>query len=218
MKVKIQEALRNKYKNLGLDEKAFEGVADFAQTFIKEEDSIATFVDGAESMLKSIQSSTDRLRAEKSVLEKKLKELEEKTPEQKEDEGEEVKDTTPAWAKALVESNALLQKEIEGIRQNTTTKGLLENAKALFFTKELDPSRAKLAELAFRERTNNLTVDSKVEDVVEGVKTYYNELCSGTGVKGYIPKDASGGSESVDWSSTKKRLAERGLLKLEDSK
>ena len=52
----IKEALSNKYKNLGFDDKAFEGVADFAQTYIKEEADLATFVNGAELMLKGFQS------------------------------------------------------------------------------------------------------------------------------------------------------------------
>ena len=116
----IKEALSNKYKNLGFDDKAFEGVADFAQTYIKEEADLATFVNGAELMLKGFQSSTDRLRTEKAQLEKEKNELAEKvktlettTETQTTSETEE----TPAWAKVLIDANTNLQKELDLIKQ-----------------------------------------------------------------------------------------------------
>ena len=212
----IKEALINKYKNLGFDDKAFEGVADFAQTYIKEEADLATFVNGAEGMLKGFQSSTDRLRTEKAQLERERNELAEKvktlettTETQTTSETEE----TPAWAKVLIDANTNLQKELDLIKQGESTKSILEQAKTSFFTEELDPERKSFAEIAFRERTTNITPETKLEDVLTNIKTYYNELCSGDSGKGYIPKLASGGSDKgSDWTAEVERLKANGQI------
>lgn len=212
----IKEALINKYKNLGFDDKAFEGVADFAQTYIKEEADLATFVNGAELMLKGFQSSTDKLRTEKTQLEREKNELAEKvktlettTETQTTSETEE----TPAWAKVLIDANTNLQKELDLIKQGESTKSILEQAKTSFFTDELDPERKSFAEIAFRERTTNITAETKLEDVLTNVKTYYNELCSGDSGKGYIPKPASGGlDKGSDWTAEVERLKANGQL------
>ena len=196
----IKEALSNKYKNLGFDDKAFEGVADFAQTYIKEEADLATFVNGAELMLKGFQSSTDRLRTEKAQLEKEKNELAEKVktlettpvvppvipPETKPAE------ETPAWAKAIIEANANLTKEIEEIKQGESTKAILTQARASFLTEDIHPDRKALAEIIFRDKSKNITKETKVEDLVESAKASFNELCSAQGVEGYIPKNAEG--------------------------
>ena len=216
----IKEALSNKYKNLGFDEKAFEGVADFAQTYIKEEADLATFINGAEIMLKGFQSSTDRLRTEKTQLEKEKNELAEKvktletTTETKTiPETKTSTEETPAWAKILIDANTNLQKELDLIKQGESTKSILEQAKTSFFTDELDPERKSFAEIAFRERTTNITAETKLEDILTNVKTYYNELCSGDSGKGYIPKPASGGlDKGSDWTAEVARLKENGQL------
>lgn len=213
----IKEALSNKYKNLGFDDKAFEGVADFAQTYIKEEADLATFVNGAELMLKGFQSSTDRLRTEKAQLEKEKNELAEKvktleTTTETQITSSETEET-PAWAKVLIDANTNLQKELDLIKQGESTKSILEQAKTSFFTDELDPERKSFAEIAFRERTTNITPETKLEDVLINVKKYYNELCSGDSGKGYIPKLASGGSDKgSDWTAEVERLKANGQI------
>ena len=199
----IKEALSNKYKNLGFDDKAFEGVADFAQTYIKEEADLATFINGAEGMLKGFQSSTDRLRTEKAQLEKEKNELAEKvktletTPVEPPVIPTETKTTseteeTPAWAKAIIEANANLTKEIEEIKQGESTKAILTQARASFLTEDIHPDRKALAEIIFRDKSKNITKDTKVEDLVESAKASFNELCSAQGFEGYIPKNAEG--------------------------
>lgn len=212
----IKEALSNKYKNLGFDDKAFEGVADFAQTYIKEEADLATFVNGAELMLKGFQSSTDRLRTEKAQLEKEKNELAEKVKTLEtttETQTTSETDETPAWAKILIDANTNLQKELDLIKQGESTKSILEQAKTSFFTDELDPERKSFAEIAFRERTTNITPETKLEDVLTSIKTYYNELCSGDSGKGYIPKPASGGlDKGSDWTAEVERLKANGQI------
>ncbi len=212
----IKEALSNKYKNLGFDDKAFEGVADFAQTYIKEEADLATFINGAEGMLKGFQSSTDKLRTEKAQLEREKNELAEKVKTLEtttETQTTSETDETPAWAKVLIDANTKLQDEITLIKQGESTKSILEQAKASFFTDELDPERKSFAEIAFRERTTNITAETKLEDVLTNVKTYYNELCSGDSGKGYIPKPASGGlDKGSDWTAEVERLKANGQI------
>ena len=212
----IKEALSNKYKNLGFDDKAFEGVADFAQTYIKEEADLATFVNGAELMLKGFQSSTDRLRTEKAQLEKEKNELAEKVKTLEtttETQTTSETDETPALAKILIVANNKIKKELDLIKQGESTKSILEQAKTSFFTDELDPERKSFAEIAFRERTTNITPETKLEDVLTNIKTYYNELCSGDSGKGYIPKPASGGlDKGSDWTAEVERSKANGQI------
>jgi hypothetical protein len=81
MKQKIKEALQQGYKNLGISEKAFEGVAAFGTTFIKDEAEIENFVKGAEPMLKAFQGDADKLRGDYS---KQIKDLEAQLANKKE--------------------------------------------------------------------------------------------------------------------------------------
>ena len=136
MKKKILEALKNKYKNLGLGEKAIEGAAAFLEPSIKEESDIETAIAGVEPLLKAFQSDTDGIRTAKTVAEKRLAELEAQVkalggaPETKEDEPETDDDkSTPAWAKALIDSNKKLTERlnsIEGEKISSTRKQKLD--------------------------------------------------------------------------------------------
>lgn len=73
MKNKLLNALKEGYKQLGLSDAAFERVATFGETFITSDEQIATFVKGAEPMLKAEQSAADKVRTE---LNAKIKGLE----------------------------------------------------------------------------------------------------------------------------------------------
>ena len=74
MKQKLLNALKEGYKQLGLSEQVSERVATFGETFITSDEQIATFVKGAESLLKAEQSEADKVRTE---LNAKLKQAEE---------------------------------------------------------------------------------------------------------------------------------------------
>jgi len=78
MKEKILEALKTSYKNLGFGEKAFEGVADYLSSTVTDEASIETAISGVESLLKAFQGETDRVRGEKTALQRELDELKKK--------------------------------------------------------------------------------------------------------------------------------------------
>ena len=65
MKQKIKEALKTRAKNLGLDDSAFDGVAAFGETIVKEEADIDGFLNSEATMnlLKTYQSVADKARA-----------------------------------------------------------------------------------------------------------------------------------------------------------
>lgn len=75
MKEKILSALKTKYSNLGFGEKAFSGVADYLASTITEESQIETTISGVENLLKAFQGDIDRVRTEKSDLQKQYEEL-----------------------------------------------------------------------------------------------------------------------------------------------
>ncbi|MBK5723002.1 hypothetical protein JGH11_19215 [Dysgonomonas sp. Marseille-P4677] len=66
MKAKILEALKTKYKTLGLGESAFSGVAEILEKTITDETQIETAVAGVEAWLKVAQGEGDRVRNDKA--------------------------------------------------------------------------------------------------------------------------------------------------------
>ena len=79
MKQKIIAALKTRYKNIGLGEKAFDGVAAFLEkTVTKEEDIEATVAgDDVAALVRAIQGDQDSLRARNTELQRSLDELRE---------------------------------------------------------------------------------------------------------------------------------------------
>lgn len=78
MKTKILSQLKTKYANLGFGEKAFDGVADYLSKTVTEESQIEAAIAGVEPLLKAFQGDVDKVRTEKSELQKKYDELEAK--------------------------------------------------------------------------------------------------------------------------------------------
>lgn len=113
MKEKILSALKTKYSNLGFGEKAFSGVADYLASTITEESQIETTITGVENLLKAFQGDIDRVRTEKSDLQKQYDELKAKqgngvTPEKKDE-------TKPDDLKAMIA--AALEEKITPLQQ-----------------------------------------------------------------------------------------------------
>lgn len=123
MKNKILSALKNKYKNLGLGDKAFEGVADYLAATVKEEADIETAITGVEPMLKAFQGEADKLRGENTTLKTQLAAKTETKPsdQQKPDDTKPNGDEAPAWAKAMSESINTFQKKIEALEADKVT-------------------------------------------------------------------------------------------------
>jgi len=131
MKQKILASLKNKYKNLGFSEKAYDGVAGYLEPSVKEDTDIETAIAGVESLLKVFQGEADSIRTAKSTAEKRLAELEAKVKElggapPNKEEGKKnpddtTGDTTPAWAKAIIDSNKSLSEKIAALEGEKTT-------------------------------------------------------------------------------------------------
>lgn len=195
MKVKIKEALQQRYKDTGVGEKAFDGVADFLAKTIKEESDIADAVANAEPFIKAHQGELDRLRGKNSELEKENKALkEEKKPEpnptpsptpQNSDELEMLKNQV----KELIDK----QQQQEAARSAEAMRGAVKSA-----LKEAGvPERyidTALSGYPFTKETN-------VEDLVNTTKAGYEALVAeltNDKFKGGNPPDKSGGNPEND--------------------
>ena len=84
MKTKILAALKTKYSNLGLSDKAFDGVAALLVKTVTKEEEIDAAVAGSEVevLLKSIQSSVDAERTKATNAAKALEDYKKLHPEQ----------------------------------------------------------------------------------------------------------------------------------------
>lgn len=84
MKTKILAALKTKYNNLGLSDKAFDGVAALLVKTITKDEEIEAGIAGAEveTLLKSIQSSVDAERTKATNAAKALEDYKKLHPEQ----------------------------------------------------------------------------------------------------------------------------------------
>lgn len=181
MKTKILEALKNKYKNLGFGEKAFDGVASFLSTSVKEEKDIETAISGVEVLLKGFQSDTDKTRSEKAAAEKKLAEIEAKMKELEGgttnssgtgSEPIESKDQTPAWGKKLFENMESLTKELTTLKSEKTVSTRTAQLNAII--KDLPESlkkpysRMSIKDLSDEDFTKLTTeVSTEVKGIIE---------------------------------------------------
>jgi len=81
MKPKILSALKTKYANKGFGEKAFDGVAEFLSKTVTDEANIETAIAGVEVLLTGFQSDADKVRTEKSTLQKQFDDYKAAHPE-----------------------------------------------------------------------------------------------------------------------------------------
>jgi Asp-tRNA(Asn)/Glu-tRNA(Gln) amidotransferase C subunit len=117
MRDKIKLALKNKYSNLGLSDKALDSVATALEQNVKTEDQIETAVAGVEGILRAWQSDSDSLRTDKKKVESELEDLKKKAadkdggdPEKKtQPKDVEDKDEAPKWAKGLIDRISKLE-------------------------------------------------------------------------------------------------------------
>lgn len=130
MKEKIFEMLKTKYKDIGVSKEVLEGVATNLSAFVTEETQIEPVVNGAETMLRTLQSYADnRVNAFKNESEKYKKEAEElkvklaggnpNPPKKEEGEG------SSEMAK-IVEMFNSLQKTVSGLQAEKTSQTLKE--------------------------------------------------------------------------------------------
>lgn len=78
MKEKILQELKTKYSNLGLSDEVLGSVAEFLAKSVTKDEEVSNAVSGAELTLKTFQSQFDKIRGEKSTMQKELDELKKK--------------------------------------------------------------------------------------------------------------------------------------------
>lgn len=184
MKDKILTALKNRFKNLGFGDKAFDGVADYLSQTVTDENSIETAIGGVEPLLKSFQGDIDK-RVSDAVAKTKA-ELEKKTspPSTPPVDSNDISTIVANAVKTAVEP---LQQRIEGYEKRETQKTL--QTKVLSSVREGLKSDAekKGFDAWIKGRAVSVEDESKLEEVVTALQTGYLEFRQEMINQGVIP-------------------------------
>lgn len=230
MKQKIKEALQQEYKNLGLNDEAFERVAAFGETLGINEETLANFVKGANDTLKKMQSDADKLRnadanGKKQVeeLKAKLAEAEAKLKTQGDGDngnGGTQEPTTPDIAKLLEEKlSALVQPlkdELANIKHTRSAEDAFNLAKTNFFANDYAKKYTDERDQAWERAVeiNDLTGKKMTaEELQTKAMGYFNNLVSKKGVDTSKPFESEGnGNKEPNFEEHKRILQAQGLL------
>ena len=228
MKQKIKEALQQEYKNLGLNDEAFEGVAAFGETLGINEETLANFVKGAAWQLKKMQSDADKLRnadanSKRQVedLRAKLADAEAKLAKQGGQEGGiKPEDFTELVKNAVAEATLSFKEEIAVLKATKAAEDAFQLAKTTFFdndyAKKYQDERDQAWERAVE--VNELTGKKMTADELQTkAMGYINSLVSKRGVDITKPFKSEGeGDAEPDFSKHKEFLLKQGLLQKEE--
>ena len=197
MREKIKKALKTAYAKFGFSEKAFDGVAAYLEPSVKEDADIETAIAGVEGLLKAFQGEADKLRTDKTAAEKRLADLEAKVkelggaPAQTEPETNVEDKDTPAWAKALIESNKTLSAKLaalEGDKVSTTRKQKLD----AIIGKLPENLRKSYARTPVKDLS-----DEEFETLTSEISTEVDELIKDNTAKGAVfGRPVGGGQQS----------------------
>lgn len=228
MKQKIKEALQQEYKNLGLNDEAFERVAAFGETLGINEETLANFVKGANDTLKKMQSDADKVRNANATTAKQVEELKAKLAEaeaklNKPSEDEDSKGGQPAQpdlakliAEAVTAAVQPLQSELANIKHTRSAEDAFNLAKTNFFgndyakkyTDERDQAWERAVEI------NDLTGKKMTaEELQTKAMGYFNNLVSKKGIDTSKPFESEGKADVLDFAEDKAILVKEGLLK-----
>ena len=176
MKTKILQQLKQRYSNLGVSEKAFDGVADFLSKTITEEERIAESVAGAEAFLKAYQSDVDKERTSASALRKELEALKKETqpkptdPKPSDNQGNEPTERE----KALLERMDALQSQLGQLVGQRSHEGKLAQITALLGEKNIPESFYTMA-LSGRTFGEDTNVGELVANIEQGYTKFQDE-------------------------------------------
>lgn len=176
MKTKILQQLKQRYSNLGVSEKAFDGVADFLSKTITEEERIAESVAGAESFLKAYQSDVDKERTSASALRKELEALKKEAqpkptdPKPNDNQGNEPTERE----KALLERMDALQTQMGQLLGQRSHEGKLAQITALLGEKNIPESFYTMA-LSGRTFGEDTNVSELVANIEQGYTKFQDE-------------------------------------------
>jgi hypothetical protein len=222
MKQKIKEALQQEYKNLGLNDEAFEGVAAFGETLGINEETLANFVKGAKDLLKREQSNADKVRNANATTAKQVEELKAKLAEAEAKLATEKpkEETTPDIVKLIADTVTAavqpLQSELASIKHTRSAEDAFNLAKTNFFgndyakkyTDERDQAWERAVEI------NDLTGKKMTaEELQAKAMGYFNNLVSKKGVDTSKPFESEGeGGKDFDVSIFRKGLEASGRI------
>lgn len=224
MKQKIKEALQQEYKNLGLNDEAFERVAAFGETLGINEETLANFVKGANDTLKKMQSDADKVRNANATTAKQVEDLKAKLAEA---EAKLKTPTEPTEGKTEIDLAKLLDEKLSAlvqplqdklaqIEQSRSAEDAFNLAKTNFFgndyaskyTDERDQAWERAVEI--NEATGSKMTAEELHTKAMG---YFNTLVSKKGVDTSKPFKSEGNGKDLDFSEDKELLIREGLLK-----
>ena len=217
MKTKILQELKQRYSNLGVSDKAFDGVADFLSKTITEEERIPEVVGNAESFLKAYQSDVDKERTSVSKLRKELegykKEQEPKPndPKPNDNQGGEATEREKEMMR-LLEAQ---QKQIDIILGQRSHEGKMVQITALLGEKKIPESFYSMA-LNGRTFNNETDVDSLVSAIEQGYTKFRDESANDRFSGGGKPE--AGGQPNDDAMAKFVELAEKGTEQILNDK
>lgn len=212
MKSKIKEALKTEYVNLGLGEKALDGVAGLllAMNNITDESQIATAIKGAhvKDLLTSIQSEGDKARQAKADAEKALNDYKVAHPEIQDPLNPPAPTNPPAPAdsKGPLTLESLLpaieklinpvKEKLNQLETEKATTAKLQGAMALREALKLDVTGQKAwIDDAWTEATTSITDADTPQAIVDRFKTRFDGYMTRLGANGYVPVAGSGSTE-----------------------
>lgn len=213
MKTKIKEALVNKYKNLGIDDKVFDGVAEMLSQTVADEAGIEAGVASVDGILKSFQGATDRLRGEVATLKKQLggKVETDPKPEPPKPDSE-----LAEILKKMNERMEAQEREINAFKTARNRESVWSGAKEKLAAEGITIGDDLVSKKAWSIATSGLTDDATVEDLVSRVKQEYGDLKAISGSNGYSPMQALGGSDDKPgerFGAMADRLKKQGAIK-----
>ena len=224
MKQKIKEALQQAYKNLGLNEEAFDGVATFGETIGTTEETLANFVKGAESLLKREQSNADKVRNANAESKKQAEELKAKLAEVEakmngNQKPQEKPQETPDFAKLISEAVTAavqpLQDKLAAFEGAKSAEDAFNTAKTAFYGNDYAKKYTDERDYAWERAVEiNEATGKKMtaEELKEKAMGYFNKAVAKKGVDKTKPFESESEGKTVDFSETKAYLQKEGLI------
>ena len=216
MKTKILNALKTEYANLGLGEKAFDGVASFLEKTITEEAKIGDAIkeEGVKNLLKSIQGESDALRNKATKAAKDLEDYKKAHPETQAQQTEtQQTETEPEWAKKIREQNealaARLDSQEKARKQQQNLESVTAALKAAGCTQE-EVLRLSLVGFALGENETEEAAVTRIKSAYDAsVKKIYGEGGAPT-PKGFVapPAQISAADKAAKAREDAKRVRE----------
>lgn len=172
MKEKIFQQLKQKYANLGLTEEVLQSVAESLNaTGIVTDENLETVIAGQGTMLKSYQSSLDKVRTESANYKKELEDLKSKgggtNPNQKEE---------PDWFKKYREEQE------EKIKALTTAQETAKAEKARAERNNLILSKAKRLKISQERIDEGFAISDEMDEAA--IDTYLAKVKKNEVAKG----------------------------------